>query len=350
MDLFESFRRLVAIPSPSWKEDEVAIYIKEKMADLCYSYDEDACGNLLFYRSKDRKRPLFSAHMDTVDKAVNARLIETEDSFSADGTALGADDKAAIAAMLKAAETADAFFLFTRAEEKGVEGSRHMTKEFLSSFPIGPAFIFDIEGPAGKVAVSAPGKATLCFTFHGRAAHAGFEIEKGRSALLAACSAALSIKTGQLDDDTTANIGSMNVSGSTNCVPDLASFTMEIRSLSQQRLQEAVNAAIKAAEKAAAEYGNTMEISVENSYHPYALPEGDQALEEAEAAAAAIGRKLIRERTFGGSDANNLRSLGLDAIVLSAGYENPHSADERISKKELTLVYQMILALAGSSR
>ena len=151
------------LPSPSWHEEEAAAYIRKAMEGYGYFLKEDGHGNMLFYRSTEGEKLMFAAHMDTVDKAVSPAALETEDCFMTDGTtALGADDKCAVAAMLaSAAAGPDVLFLFTVAEERGLEGSAMISREFLQPFRIAAAFIFDIEGEVGRVASSAPGKAYI---------------------------------------------------------------------------------------------------------------------------------------------------------------------------------------------
>ena len=231
------FRKLIMLPSPSWHEEEAAAYIRKAMEGYGYFLKEDGHGNMLFYRSTEGEKLMFAAHMDTVDKAVSPAAVETEDCFMTDGTtALGADDKCAVAAMLaSAAAGPDVLFLFTVAEERGLEGSAMISREFLQPFRIAATFIFDIEGEVGRAASSAPGKAYIHLSFHGKSAHAGFEPEKGRSALLAAAAAALAIPSGRIDADTTANIGSIRSGGSINVVPDLAEMEAEARSSSMEK-------------------------------------------------------------------------------------------------------------------
>ena len=250
------FRKLIMLPSPSWHEEEVAAYIRKAMEGYGYFLKEDGHGNMLFYRSTEGGKLMFAAHMDTVDKAVSPAAVETEDCFMTDGTtALGADDKCAVAAMLaSAAAGPDVLFLFTVAEERGLEGSAMISREFLQPFRIAAAFIFDIEGEVGRAASSAPGKAYIHLSFHGKSAHAGFEPEKGRSALLAAAAAALAIPSGRIDADTTANIGSIRSGGSINVVPDLAEMEAEARSSSMEKLEALMGEIISKAETATSRF------------------------------------------------------------------------------------------------
>ena len=123
MTIYEHLRSLLAIPSPSWREDGVSAYIIDRMTECGYAFRDDECGNLLFWRSMDGPKPMLCCHMDTVERALEPHVLEDDEAFFTDGlTALGADDKAAIAAVLAAAEDRpDALFLFTRAEENAAD-------------------------------------------------------------------------------------------------------------------------------------------------------------------------------------------------------------------------------------
>src|SRR5205823_5690089 len=68
--------------------------------------------------------------------------------------------------------------------------------------------------------------------FHGKAAHAGIRPEEGRSSIVAAARAVTSLRLGRLDEETTANVGSIEGgTGGTNVVPEHARFLAEARSI-----------------------------------------------------------------------------------------------------------------------
>ena len=347
MDAIEHFRNLLAIPSLSWKEDGISAYIIGKMEEYGYHFRDDEAGNLLFYRTAEGRKVMLSSHMDTVERASEPHVLENESTFYTDGhTALGADDKAAIAAMLTAAEKKpDALFLFTRAEELGLQGSAKLRKEFFLPFDIAAAYIFDASGPVGSCITSAPGKDTIEITMLGRTSHAGFAPEKGINAIKAAARAIDLTAVGRIDDETTCNIGSFMAQGSANVVPDKAVYVAEVRSLSNGK-REAKSREIKAnAEKAASEYGAECRAVIRNLYQPYTIDEDNPALRRAVDAIAAAGRKPVLKATAGGSDTNNIRRLGIDAITLSAGYENAHSVNEKIEKEEIKALVRLAEAL-----
>ena len=347
MNVFEHFRNLVSIPSPSWKEDGVSSYIISRMSEHGYFFRDDEAGNLLFWNSTAESKLMIVCHMDTVERAVDAHMLENEEYFFTDGhTALGADDKAAIAAVLTIAEKKpDALFLFTRAEELGLQGSAKLEKRFFEPFSIKGAYILDAAGDVGTAIISAPGKNRIEITMLGRTAHAGFSPEKGINAIKAAAKAVASSPSGRIDEETTCNVGSFMAPGSTNIVPDKATVIYEVRSLSDDKRKNVSDLIIRNAEEAAAEAGAECNVQLYDLYSPYIIEETDKALIRAMEAAATIGRDGKTKPTSGGSDANNLRRLGIDAITLCIGYENAHSVNERIAKSEMEALVSYLAVL-----
>ncbi len=47
----------------------------------------------------------------------------------------------------------------------------------------------------------------------------------------------------------------------------------------------------------------------------------------------------------GGSDANVLNKLGIETLVCTSGYEEPHTKSEYIPKKELENLFSLVLEL-----
>ena len=307
MEISEYLRDLLPIPSLSWKEDGMSAYIIHKMTEYGYVFRDDSVGNLLFYRSVSGEKTMLATHMDTVALANEPHVLENEEYFYTDGrTALGADDKAAIAAMLKAAESSpDALFLFTRAEELGCQGSKKLTMDFFRDFTIKAVFVLDASGKVGTVINAA----------------------------------------GRIDEETTCNLGVFMAPGSVNVVPDTASYSYEVRSQRDEKRIKKSDEIVENAEKAASETGAECEISRHTLYLPYTIDSDSTPLKMAEKAITSIGRTMIVKKTSGGSDTNNLRTLGLDALTLSIGYENPHSVKERISKEELEALSQLVSSI-----
>ena len=115
-DVVELFTELAAIPSPPGEEREVADRVIAYLRDLGLEVDEDEAGaevgsnmgNLycrLAPTNGDAGTPLFfCAHLDTVPPEGSIEpVVEDGVVRNSAGTILGADNKAAVAAMLEGA-------------------------------------------------------------------------------------------------------------------------------------------------------------------------------------------------------------------------------------------------------
>ena len=110
--LVKTFTDLVALDSPSFDEQAVCRYIKERLTALGVQVEEDdsaaatgsTCGNLLATIPGDPSEPvLFAAHMDTVEPSRGKQAVTDENGHitSCGDTVLGADDFAGVSAILE---------------------------------------------------------------------------------------------------------------------------------------------------------------------------------------------------------------------------------------------------------
>ena len=167
---------------------------------------------------------LLCAHLDTVTQNAPIEPVVVDGGWeNANDGILGADNKAAVAVILEVARRATVEgspvgieLLFTVAEENGLLGAAHFDAGRLrSDF----GYVFDHATPIGEVVTASPSYFRVGAEFHGRAAHAGIRPEEGRSAILAAALAIAAMPLGRIDDETTANVGSVSGGvGSTNVV------------------------------------------------------------------------------------------------------------------------------------
>src|SRR2546427_657844 len=102
-------------------------------------------------------------------------------------------------------------------------------------------YVFDHASAIGEVVVASPTYFRIEAAFHGKAAHAGIRPEDGRSAIVAAARAVTSLRLGRLDEETTANVGSIEGgTGGTNVVPEHARFLAEARSIDDAKVDAVV--------------------------------------------------------------------------------------------------------------
>ena len=81
-------------------------------------------------------------------------------------------------------------------------------------------YVFDHATPIGEIVIAAPTLHRIVAEFRGRAAHAGVRPEHGRSAIAAAAHAIAAMRLGRLDDESTANVGTIHGGTAINVVPE----------------------------------------------------------------------------------------------------------------------------------
>jgi tripeptide aminopeptidase len=258
--LAELFTDLCRIPSPFGHERECADRVIAELRRMGVQAEEDEHGNLLARISGRSDRSLLlCAHLDTVESnaPIEPVLVDGGWENAHDGI-LGADNKAAVAVMLETARRATVEgtpvgieLLFTVSEEDALVGAKAFDASRLrSDF----GYVFDHATPIGEVIVASPTYFRLEADFRGKAAHAGIRPEDGRSAILAAAIAIASMPLGRIDEQTTANVGSVRGgAGSTNVVPERCSVLAEARSLDPARVEDVVAGIVDALHDGAAQ-------------------------------------------------------------------------------------------------
>lgn len=366
-DLTELFVRLAETPSPSGQERAVAdLIVAEVRAAGLEAHEDDSAprtgagaGNLVVrVPGRGAGTPIaLCAHMDTVPVAGEIRVvIENGVARSAGETILGADDKAAVTALLALARDLTAEppaipveIVITASEEVGLRGAKELDLALLQA---DTAFIFDSEGPVGTVIVSAPSLSKFTAEFHGRAAHAGIEPEKGRSAIVAAARATAAMPVGRIDDETTANVGVVSGGTATNVVPERCRLECEARSRDRDKLAAQLERMIEVVNVAAADGGVDATITIEEDFVGFDLASTERPVSIATAALTAMGLEPTLIGTGGGADANVFNAKGLPAVNLGVGFANVHSSQESIALARLGQLYELahgIVRVAGGA-
>ncbi len=360
--LTELFLALTRIPSPSADEREVADLVIATLAESGVDVTEDdtaaaiqgTAGNLWgTVRGQDtRPHVALGAHLDTVAPTDIIEPVLADGVFrNARHTILGADDKAAVAALLHATEllqkTGGSFptyeLFFTVSEETGLVGAKHMGDVLRSPF----AVVFDSCGPVGGITAGAPSQQGLRASFQGRAAHAGVEPERGRSAIQAAAKAIAAMQLGRIDEETSANIGVISGGVASNIIPEYCEIRGECRSHDDAKLAHTAATMVDALQEAAAHVGVDVDISLVHEYRAFALTGRAPVVRLSKAAISALGIEPRMQRAGGGSDANILNARGLPTVNLDAGMMQVHSADEYITLDDLERLCSLILHLVA---
>ena len=353
--LIDEFCELAAIDSLSFQEHVMAGLLTKKLIELGFEVQEDKAGNIYgFLPGTIAGAPiLFSSHMDTVEPGIGKKSVLHEDgTITSDGTTvLGADDVAGIVEILwgirsiKNLPHRSVEVLFTVSEETYSKGIRDFDYSIIKSKD---AYILDLSGDIGSAAVQAPSIVSFNATVKGRAAHAGFEPEKGINALVIASKAISGIKLGRVDDDTTVNIGKISGGTATNIVPEECRCVGEIRSQNHKKAMEQIDKLKAAFEEAVQGTGAQIEFEVLVDLEAYKIDESEPMVQRFANVCRDMGLSGELVSTFGGSDNNNFVKHGIRGIVISCAMYNVHSVHEYTKADELVKGAELVARLVTS--
>ena len=354
--LLDTFLSILCIDSYHPNEDPVIDVLRPKLERARVRLRADRHRNVMGFWPGSGPRAaeepiLLCAHTDTVRPTSGMQPVIRDGAVHSDGSSvLGADDKAAVAAIVEAVEAIAAEgtqhppveVLFTVGEDVGHIGSK--------AFDVGEvrsrmAFVPDIDGPVGGIVMASPWAETFRVTFRGRAAHAGTEPEAGRSALQMAADAIYRMQLGRIDGETTANAGLLTGGEEANIIPSQASLTLQVRSLDRRKFRAHRAELVEGCRQGAAAYAGSFEVQPEDAMEGYRFHADDAPVQRAEAAIRAAGLKPWRATTCGVSDANQFNAKGLPTAVLSVGYRDIHTNQESMPIAELNRLAEVCRAL-----
>ncbi|MFL5860040.1 MAG: M20/M25/M40 family metallo-hydrolase [Solirubrobacteraceae bacterium] len=383
------FLELVAVPSPSRHERALGELIREWLAAHGIPADFDDAGlinssdagNLIATVSGSASAPvyLFVAHIDTVETGAPAvaPCIDDAGLIRSNGeTILGADNKAAVAAVMRALAAASRLpeprrptvhAAFTCCEESGRMGVGLLADELLQT--VDCAFSVDGARPVGTVITRALGQTSFGFVVHGRAAHAAADPEAGVSAIRVAAEIIAMLPLGRQAGGGSVNVAAV-VGGSivdrltpealaaggveaalaaapTNSIPDRALVRGEVRGYSVPEIEDAVEAITatlaRVCDLHAARYDWIRDR--ERMVPPFPEAEGSRALARVRAAAERVpGLHLIYEERQATLEANYL-AAATDVVALASGGRDPHQPSESIPVRELERLEALLVAI-----
>jgi tripeptide aminopeptidase len=352
-DVVELFLELAALPTPPGEERAAADAILRYLRALGLEADEDAAGNVYarLEPTAEGAALFFCAHTDTVPPDGELRPV-VEDGMirNAGGTILGADNKAAVVAMLEGARRvlaenlphAGIELLFTTREEIGLLGAAEFDHDRLHAHV---GYVYDQAGPIGEIVLGAPWSRSLEVTFHGRASHSGMFPEEGRSAIQAAAKAIADLRLGRVDEETTANVGVISGGTAGNIVPEWCTFLAEARCHDEGKLADVVQEMLDAFSFAASECDVEVETRTRKSYNGYRLKRDEPAVRLAAAALERRGYAVTYGLSGGGADANVFNERGRRCVNLANAMTDIHTPDERIAVADLEAMVDVTVAL-----
>jgi glutamate carboxypeptidase len=205
----------------------------------------------------------------------------------------------------------------------------------------------------GDVVSARKGILDLRIEIHGRAAHAGVEPEKGRSAILEAARIVRGLHTlnGRWPD-VTVNVGVIGGGTRPNVVPELCSLEVDVRGTSRAAL-EIAEAEIRRIAEALEVADTSIAYEVMARWWPMEkLARSGRLLAHAQGVALALGFEVRGAATGGASDANTTSGMGipsLDGLGPIGG--NDHSPAEYLVVDSIvprtTMLAGLLLAIAN---
>jgi len=368
--LKELFLDLVRIDSLSRRERDVAQRLVRELesAGLRCRFDTAAdkvhgnCSNLIAYLEGTREgiAPLLlCAHMDTVVPGEGVKPVVEGDIIRTDGTTvLGGDDKSGCAIIcevlhqLRERNIAHGPIeaVFTVCEELGLQGARNLDLGLLQARE---GLVFDSDSP-GYLFVRQAGAYGLRFTVRGLEAHAGMAPERGLSAIKIAAEAIAAMRLGRIDDETTANLGTIEGGRAGNVVPNEVTVRGEARSTDPRKLEAQVEHMIACfkdavARAAVAVDGKLINAQLEYksvpSYKAMNVPEDAPIVRKVLEAARRLGREVRPHATGGGCDANILNQRGFVVANLGTGMRDIHTVREWLDVRDMAATAEVTLEL-----
>ncbi len=371
---------LLKVEGLSGREGNVAALVKKKLLEAgCKSAwmkhdkvhqqipEDFEIGNLIVRipGSVRGERRLFMGHMDTVPLCRGAvPVLRGNRITSRTNTALGGDDRVAVAALVTLVETLlkndlphpPMTVLFTVGEEIGLWGARFVDRKDLGN----PVMGFNVDGanPA-RLVIGAIGADRWEAHVHGKSAHAGLHPDGGISAVVIAAKAIAEVakrgyhgKVRKHRKDGTSNVGIVRGGEATNQVNDYVFVRGESRSHDPEFLEEitqvyrsAFDNAVQAVANDRGERGS-VEFRAESDYRAFRMDESSAPV----ALAMQCARKLrLRPTTVvgnGGLDANYLNERGIPTVTLGAGQHRVHTVDEYVEVPEFVRGCRLLVEIA----
>jgi acetylornithine deacetylase/succinyl-diaminopimelate desuccinylase-like protein len=394
------FLDLVRIPSPSGREREVGLFIRNWLADLGVQADFDGtgttndsdAGNLIatVVGAKDAPSHLFVAHMDTVESGIDP----IEPVLGADGvirsagdTILGADNKSAVAALMRlcqvvAAQPADErstiYAVFTCREETGTMGASLLD---LGDRTIDYAYCLDGSDPVGTVITRALGQTVFTVVIRGRSAHAAADPDAGLSAIRVAGELVVAVPLGRQSGGGSVSIAAIvgggvvrrlspaarpgldvgdDASGddlvlaaleatATNSIPDVVYLRGEVRGYSQKDMSRTLGLVEATVARTCDAHGADYEWRVDFAAAIPPMPGGEnaRAIELVAAAASEInGAEFVPTARPVTIEANYLAPT-YNAVALASGGRKAHQTSEEIAIIELEQLEALLVRIVA---
>ncbi|MEW6213148.1 MAG: M20/M25/M40 family metallo-hydrolase [Acidobacteriota bacterium] len=373
-EIHDEMIRICEIPAPPFKEEARASFVRNRFEEVGLSARIDGEGNCIARRPGRDLRPqvIVSAHLDTVfPEGTDVRVRREGRRLCAPGIG---DNTCGVASLIALARSLDAggvktegalHFVATVGEEGegNLRGVRYLFTE--GDFRDGADAFISLDGPGlERITNRALGSRRYRVTILGPGGHSwgDFGIVNPIHALGRAI-AKFAAYTAPLSPRTSYNVGLIEGGNSVNSIPERASMTVDLRSVSSEEidkleahLHRAVEAALREESLQRATSGTSLSCEFEMIGN---RPSGEVSAEtEIVRAAIECSRALGIEPRLdcSSTDSNIPISLGIPAITIGVGgtSNNCHTLTEwydpagrETGLKRLVLLAVALAGLAG---
>ncbi|MCD5383347.1 M20/M25/M40 family metallo-hydrolase [candidate division WOR-3 bacterium] len=363
------FIELLRMSSPAGKERALAFYLSSILEDIGLSVGFDSAnkvtggdtGNLIAHLEGDENLPplMLNAHLDTVESTEDLVPIVEDDIIRSDGNSvLGADDKSGIACIIETLRviTDEGLphppidIVFTVCEETGLLGAKNLD---YSRIRAKMGYAVDSESPSAVV-IGAPYHNKIVIDVHGRESHAGVSPSNGINAIKVASDAISKIELGQIDRETTANIGVIRGGTATNIVPGSVELKAEVRSHNKNKLEGKTKEIVSKFEESALIFQKEIDgkivipevrYDIRREYDAFRIKEGEGLVKRVFDAGSSVGIDIKPCVGGGGSDASIFNEKGIKTVILGTGMKNVHTKEEYISLEDMVRCTELLISL-----
>lgn len=365
----DEFMRQASIDSPSFKEAAIAKYLEKRFKELGADIEFDDAGekigsntgNLIarFPGTKTGEPLLLSVHMDTVTPADNVEPVLKDGIFTSAGeTILGGDDKSGIVEIIEAIEVLHEQktpyvaleIVVSICEEQGLLGAKQLD---FSKLKAKRGVAMDTTG-VDIVINRAPAANRFKIDIFGHEAHAGVCPEQGISAIQIASRAIARMPLGRIDEETTANFGTIHGGLASNIIPKQVSLRGEVRSHNIDKLRKQTELIISIVEeevdKATIQVGDetkraSMSLELKEDFTPMQVAEDAHILQIIHEAGAALKRPQEVRAAGGGSDANIFNGNGIETVIVATGMSKVHTVNEQIAVDDMVKASELLVEI-----
>ena len=355
MNITDLFIQLVQIDSPTGQEKPMADFLMSYLRERGYEAHNDAIGNV-FVAIDGVGEPLFiNAHMDTVSPGTGIKPTVSDGIIRSDGTTiLGADDKVAIAAILATLERLKdkthrpLEILFTVDEESESNGAKGFD---YSQVRATEGLIADIGQPIGTIVLSSPAYIRFSILFTGEAGHPS-RPELANSVLPAVTDFLASTTTGQLDELSIRNIGTVTVGTGINTIPGAATLRGEIRSYDGEKAEAYTAEIHERAQSLAEQYDLKLSFASQLDNPAYTLTKETPAVKTIAAVMESLNIAPAYMDSWSCSDANFFNTREMEVVVIGNGVVDAHTVHESVAVSALEQLTDVIEAycLKGANK